>query len=129
MTRETSHVIGANVALVTDSLGVRIKTPTVVTIPPHNITMILLEPPFRALHGMNANTNLFEVIGNPLLSIEQHILHRFGTRYPEQCVAIAVNVGDEDIILNKGITLCVVQETALIMKPAHIKEMDTVKNK
>ena len=38
-----------NVALVTDGLGIRQNT-TVVTLPPHNIAMIPLEPPFGALH-------------------------------------------------------------------------------
>ena len=111
MTRQTSRVIGISVTSVTNDLGVRLKTPTVVTIPPHNITMIPLEPPFRALHCKNVNTELFEVIGNPLSSIEQPYLlilctlHKSETRYPEQCVTISVNVSDEDIILNKGMTL------------------------
>ena len=132
MMRETSYVIDASVALVTDHLGIRLKTPTVVTIPPHNFTMILLEPPFRTLHSKNVNTKLFKVIGNPLSNIEQpyllilHTLHNFDTRYPEQCVAMAVNVSDEDIILNKGMTLCFAQGTDSIMKILHIKEMDTV---
>ena len=94
--------------------------------------MILLEPPFRALHCKNINTELLKVIGNPLSSIEQpyllilHTLHNFETRYPEQHVAIAVNIGDEDIILNKGMTLCFVQETDLTTKIPDIKEIDTV---
>ena len=94
--------------LVTDSLGVRLKTPTVVTIPPHNIAVIPLEPPFRALHCKNVSANLFEVIRNPLLSVEQpyllilHTLHTFDTRYLEQCIALAVNVGDEDSMFCVG---------------------------
>ena len=55
-----------------------------------------------------------------------HTLHIFDTRYPEQCVTIAVNVSDEDIILNKGMTLCFVQETDLTTKTPHVKEMDTI---
>ena len=115
--RETSHVIGMSVALITNGLGIRLKTLTVVTIPSHNITIIPLEPPFRAQHCKNVNTDLFKAIGNPLLNMEQpyllilHTLHKFDTRYPEQCVAIALNVGDKDIFLNKGMTLCFVQET------------------
>ena len=114
MMRETSHVTDTHVELVTDGLDIRLKkTPTVVTVPPHNITMTPtpLEPPFRALNCKNVNTELFKVIGNPLSSIEQpyllilHTLHRFDTRYPKQCVAIVVNIGDEDITLNKGMTL------------------------
>ena len=50
MTRKTSHVIGMSVASVTDGLGIRLKTLTVQTIPPHNIALRPLEPPFRALH-------------------------------------------------------------------------------
>ena len=34
---ETSHVTDANVALVTDGLGIRLKTPTLVMIPPHSL--------------------------------------------------------------------------------------------
>ena len=96
----------------TDGLGIRLKTPTLVTIPPHNVAMIPLELPFRALNCKNVNAELFKVIGNPFTYIEQpyllilHTLHRFDTRYPEQCIAIAVNVGDGDIILNTGRTLC-----------------------
>ena len=46
------------------------------------------------------------------MSIEQPYLlilcmvHKCDTRYPEQCVVVAVNVSDEDIILNKSMTLC-----------------------
>ena len=129
---ETSHVTDVNVALVTDGLGVRLKTPTVVMIPLHNIPMIPLELPFRSLHCKNVNTELFEVIGNPLSSIEQpyllilHTLQTFDTRYPEHCVAIAVNVFHENVILIKGMTLYFVQETDLITTIPHIKEMDTV---
>ena len=132
MMRETSYVTDVSVALVTDGLGIRLKTPTIVTIPPHNMSMILLEPPFRDLHCKVFNTKLFEVTGNPLLSTEQpyllilHTFHRFDTKYPKKYVAIAVNVGDEDIILNKDMTLCFAQETDLITKTPYIKEMDTV---
>ena len=81
------------------------------TLPLHNITIIPLEPPLRALQCRGVNTELFEVIGNPLMSIEQPyllilcMLHKFDTRYPEQCVVLAVNVSDEEIILNKGVTM------------------------
>ena len=51
------------------------------------------------------------------------MLHKFDSRYPEQCVAIAVNVRDEDIILYKGKKLCFVQETDLTMET---QDMDTV---
>ena len=118
--------------LVTDSLGVRLKTPNVVTIPPHNIAMIPLELPFRALHCKNVNTKLFKRIGNLLSGVEQpyllrlHMVHKFDTRHPELCVALVVHVGEEDITLNKGMTLCFVQETDLTMKTPYIKEMDIV---
>ena len=78
------------------------------------------------------NTELFEVIGNPLSSIEQpyllilSTLHKFDSRYPEECVAIAVNVSDEDIILNKGMTICFVQDTDLTTGTPHPQDMDTV---
>ena len=78
---------------------------------PHNITMIPLEPPFRALQYKNVNTKLFKIIGNPLSSIEQpyllilHTLYIFDTRYP---------------------ILCFVQETDLTTKIPHIKKMGIV---
>ena len=62
------------------------------------------------------------------MSIEQPYLlilctlHKFDTRYPKQCVAIAVNVSDEDIILNKDMILCFVQETDLTMKTPYVKD-------
>ena len=54
-----------------------------------------------------------------------HTLHIFDTRYPEQCVALVVNVGEEDITLNKVMTMFL-GETDLIMKTPYIKEMDIV---
>ena len=129
---ETSHVIDMSMILLTDRLGIRLKTPTVVMILPHKIAIIPLEPPFRALHCKNVNTKLFEIIGNPLSGVEHpyllilHALHTFDTRYPEQYVALAVNVGEENITLNKGMTLCFVQETDLTVKTLHMKEMDIV---
>ena len=55
-----------------------------------------------------------------------HTLHTFDTRYPEQCIALVVNVGNEDIIFNKGMTVCFVWETDLITKTLHTKGMDVV---
>ena len=116
----------------TNDLGIRLKTSTLVTIPPHNITVILLEPLLRPLQWKSVNTKLLEVIGNPMMSIEQPYLlifctlHTFNTRYLEQCVAIAANVSDKDILLNKGMTLCFIQKTDLTMKIPHVKDVDTV---
>ena len=118
--------------LVTNDLDIRLKTSTVVTIPPHNIAIRPLEPPIKALQCKGINNKLFEVIRNPLMTIEQiyllilHMLHIFDTIYPEQCVAIAVNVSDEDIILKKGMTLYFVQETDLTMKTSHVKNTGMV---
>ena len=42
---EASHVTDVSVALVTDGLGIRLKIPAVVTIPPHSIIMIPLSHP------------------------------------------------------------------------------------
>ena len=39
---------------------------------------------------------------------------------------IAVIVSDEDVIINKGMTLCFVQVTDFTMKTPHTKDMDTV---
>ena len=104
-TKKIFHIIDTN-------QSIRLKKSTVVTIPPHNIAIIPLEPPLRALQCKGVNTEVFEVIGNPLMSIEQPYLlilctlHKFDTRYSEKFVAIAVNVSAGDIILNKGMTLC-----------------------
>ena len=54
------------------------------------------------------------------------MLQKFDSRYLEQCVAIAVDVSDEDIILNKGMTLCFVQETDLTADIPHAQDIDTV---
>ena len=132
VTRKIVHIIDAIVDSITNDPSVRLKTSTVVTIPPHNITIIPLEPPLRALQCKGVNTELFEVIVNPLSSIEQlyllilNTLHKFDSRYPEQSVMIAVNVSDEDIILNKGMTLYFVQETDLTTETSHAQDTDTV---
>ena len=109
--RKNLHVIDVSVDSMTNDPGIRLKTSTLVTIPPHNITIIPLEPPCRALQCRDVSTELFEVIGHPLSSIEQpyllilSMLHKFDSRYPEQCVAVVVNVSNEDIILNKGMAM------------------------
>ena len=54
------------------------------------------------------------------------MLHKCDHTYPEQCVAIAVTISDEDIILNKGMTLCFVQETNLTTESPHAPDMDRV---
>ena len=119
VTRDILHIIDKSVNTVTNESGKRLKTSTVVTTPLHNIPIIPLEPPFRTLQCKNVNTELLEVKGNPLLSIEHpyllllNTLHKFESTYPEQYVSIALNVSDEGIILNKNITLCFVQVTGL----------------
>ena len=116
----------------TNESGIRLETSTVVTIPPYNIAILPLEPPLRALHCKSVNTDLFEGIGNPLSCIEHpyllflNMLHKFGSRYPKQCVAIAVNVSDKDIISNKGMTLCFVQETDLTVDIPQAQDTNTV---
>ena len=54
------------------------------------------------------------------------MLHKFDSRYPEQCVVIAVTISDRDIILNKGMTLCFVQKPDLTVDIPHAQDMDTV---
>ena len=71
VTREILHITYTNMDLVINNLGIRLKTSTVVTIPLHNIAIIPLEPPLRALQYKGVKTELFEVIGNALMSIEQ----------------------------------------------------------
>ena len=78
-----------SVDVMTNESGIRLMTSAVVTIPPHNITVIPLELPLRALQCKSVNTELFEVLGNPLLSIEHPylliliMLCKFDSRYPE----------------------------------------------
>ena len=132
VTRDILHIIDMGMDIMTNKSDIKLMRSTVVTIPPHNITIIPLEPPWRALQCKSVNTELFEVIGNSFLSIEYpyllilYMLHKFDSRYPEQCVAIAVNVSDEDIILNKGMTLCFVQDTDLTMEIPYVQDMDTI---
>ena len=64
-------------------------------------------------------------IEHPCLLI-LNLLHKFDSRYQEQCVAIDVNVSDEDIILNKGMTLFFVEETDLTRDIPHAQNMDAV---
>ena len=107
-----------SVPSVTNKPGIRLNTSIVVTIPSHNITMIPLELPFRALQCNGINTELFEVIKQPYLFIFCMLL-KFDTRYSEQLDAIVVYVSDEDVILNKSMTLCFVQKTDLTTKTPH----------
>ena len=58
-----------NVDSVTNDLGMRLRTSTVVTIPPHNIAIMPLEPSLRALQSNGVNTELIKVIGK---SIDKH---------------------------------------------------------
>ena len=74
VTRYILHIIDTNVNTMANKAGVRLKTSTIVTIAPHNITIILLAPPFRALQCKNANTELCEIKGIPLLSKEHPYL-------------------------------------------------------
>ena len=54
------------------------------------------------------------------------MLHKFDSRYPEQCVVIAVNVSDKDIILNKGMTLCFAQETDLTADISNAQDTQSI---
>ena len=52
-----------------------------------------------------------------------HTLHKFDTRYSEHVLQIVVNVGDKDIILNKDMTPCFVQENTFNYKnSSHIRD-------
>ena len=58
-TMQQKKFIDMRVDWVTTDLGIGLKTSTIVTIPPHNIAIILLEPPFRVLQCKGVNTELF----------------------------------------------------------------------
>ena len=52
------------------------------------------------------------MIENPLLYINQpylcviDTLHRFYDRYQSKCILLAIKVSDEELRINKGITIC-----------------------
>ena len=95
-----------------NGLGTRLVTTMTVTILPHHMAIIPVTTPSHSLCSNNVTTGLIEVIENPLLYLEQpylcviDTLHRFYDRHQSKCITLAVNVSDEELRINKGITIC-----------------------
>ena len=93
-------------------LGIRLVTTMTVRIPPHHMTVIPVTPSSHPICSTNISTELIEVIENSLLYIEQpylcvlDTLHRFYDRYQNKCIMLVANVSDEELRINKGITIC-----------------------
>ena len=83
-----------------------------VTIPSHHMAVIPVTPSSDSLHFTNITTGLIEVIEDPLLYIQQPYmcvtdpLHRFYDRHQSKYITLVVNVSDEELRINKGITIC-----------------------
>ena len=92
-------------------LGTRLVTTMTVTIPPHHVAVIPDTPSSHSLCSNNITTRLIDVIKNPSLYIEQpdlyviDTLHRVYDRDQSKCIMLAVNVSDEELRINKGITI------------------------
>ena len=93
-------------------LGTRLVTIMTMTIPPHCMAVIPIVPSSHFICSTNITTELNGVIGNPLLYIEQSglcildTLHKFYNRGQNKCIMLAANISDEELRINKGITIC-----------------------
>ena len=87
-------------------------TITTVTILPHHMAVIPFAPSSQSMCSTNITTELIEVIENPLLYIEQpclcilDTLHKFCDKDQNKCITLAANISDEELRINKGITIC-----------------------
>ena len=76
------------------------------------MAVIPVTPSSYPLHSTNVTTGLIEMIENPLLYIKQpylcvvDTLHRFYDRHQSKCITLAVNISDEELRINTGITIC-----------------------
>ena len=86
-------------------LGTRLVTTMTMTIPPQHMAVIPVSPSSHCLNSNNITTGLIEVIENPYLCIID-TLHRFCDRHQSKCIMLAVNISDEELRINKGITIC-----------------------
>ena len=74
--------------------------------------VIPIAPSSHSICSTNITTELIEVIENPLLYIEQpclcilDTLHKFYDRGQDKCITLAANISDEELRVNKGITIC-----------------------
>ena len=110
VTRITNHI--TDMDTMPNRLRTRLVTSLTVTIPPHHMAVIPVTPSFHPICSINITTELIEVIENPLLYSEQpsfsviDTLHRFYDRYQKKCITLTANVSDEELRINKGITIC-----------------------
>ena len=92
-------------------LGTRLVTTMTMTIPPHHMATIPATPSSHPICSTNITAELTEVIEIPLLYIKQpylcvlDTLHRFDDRYQSKCIMLTINVSDEELRKNKGITM------------------------
>ena len=106
----TNHI--TDMDTVSNRLGTRLVITMTMTIPPHHMAVIHVPPSSHSLHSTNITTGLIEVIENQLLYTKQpymyviDILHTFYDRHQSKCITLAVNVRDEELRINKGITIC-----------------------
>ena len=106
----TNHITDMDIT--SNRLGTRLVTTMTMTIAPHHMAVIPVTPSSHSLHSTNITTGLIEVIENPLFYIKQpylciiDTLHRFYDRHQSKCITLAVNVPDEELRINKGITIC-----------------------
>ena len=113
VTRITNH--STDMDITPSRLGTRLVT--TITIPPHHMAVIPVTPSSHSMFSTNITTELIEVIENPLLYIKQHYLcvldtlHRFYDRYQNKCITLAANIIDEELRINKGITICILHIT------------------
>ena len=101
----TNHI--TDMDTVSNRLGTRLVTTTIVTIPPHYVAAIPVAPSSQFLHSTDITTALIEIIENPLLYIKQpylcviDTLHKLYGRHQSKCITLAVNVSDEELRIIK----------------------------
>ena len=108
--RLTNH--GTNMDNTPNRLETRLVTIMTMTITPHHMAVIPIAPSSHFICSTNITTELIEVIENPLLYIEQpclcilNILHKFYNRGQSKYITLSENISDEELRINKGITIC-----------------------
>ena len=97
---------------VSNRLVMRLVTITTMTVPPQHMAVIPVTPSSHSLCSTNFTAELIEVTENPLLHIKQpHLcvidtLHKFYDKHQSKCITLTVDVSDEELRINKGITIC-----------------------
>ena len=108
VSRPTSH--GTNIDTTPNMLETRLVTIMTVTVCPHPVAVIPIAP--SSHFSTNITTEQIEVIENPLLYIKQpHLcildtLDKFYDRGQSKYITLAANISDEELRINKGITIC-----------------------